>query len=128
MGYKFLIVDDSATTRAIIKRTIQMAQVPTDRIFEAPNGMEALRLLASEPVDLVLADLHMPEMDGVEMTRRLLADESLRRIPVVIISAEPDTSRLEQLKNDGVRGYLRKPFTPESVRKLLTGALEVCHA
>jgi len=128
MAFRILIVDDSATTRAIIKRTIKMAGVPTDKVLEAPNGMEALRLLAGEPVDLVLADLHMPEMDGVEMTRRILADESTKMIPVIIISAEPNTGRLEQLKQDGARGYLRKPFTPESVRNLINQTLGVCHA
>ncbi len=128
MGYRFLIVDDSATTRAIIRRTIQMAQVPADKVLEASNGMDALRLLAGEPIDLVLADLHMPEMDGVEMTRRLLADPAICHIPVVILSAEPSAERLEQLKRDGVRGYLRKPFTPEGVRNLITQTLEACHA
>ena len=125
MAFRILIVDDSATTRAIIKRTIQMARVPTEKVLEAPNGMEALRLLASEPVDLILADLHMPEMDGVEMTRRILADEATKLIPVIIVSAEPNAERLEQLKKDGARGYLRKPFTPESVRNLINQTLGV---
>ncbi len=128
MAFRILIVDDSATIRAIIKRTIQMARVPTEKVLEAPNGMEALRLLAAEKVDLVMADLHMPEMDGVEMTRRILAEESSRAIPVVVISAEPSTERLESLKREGVRGYLRKPFTPESVRNLITQTLGEFHA
>ncbi len=128
MAFRILIVDDSATTRAIIKRTIQMARVPTEKVLEAPNGMEALRLLATEPVDLILADLHMPEMDGVEMTRRILADEATKLIPVIIISAEPSATRLEQLKQDGARGYLRKPFTPESVRNLINQTLGVLDA
>jgi two-component system chemotaxis response regulator CheY len=90
--------------------------------------MEALRLLAAEPVDLVLADLHMPEMDGVEMTRRILADRATQLIPVIIISAEPNARRLEQLKQEGVRGYLRKPFTPELVRNLINETLGVSNA
>ncbi|MFI5379152.1 MAG: response regulator [Tepidisphaerales bacterium] len=123
MAFRILIVDDSATTRAIIKRTIQMARVPAEKLLEASNGMDALCLLATEPVDLVLADLHMPEMDGMEMTRRILAEESTRAIPVVIISAEPSAERLELLIHEGARGYLRKPFTPESVRDLITQTL-----
>jgi len=126
MALRFLIVDDSTTTRAIIKRTIQMSQVPTDTVLEAANGMEALRVLACEAVDLVMADLHMPDMDGLEMTRRLLSEQSTRHIPVVVISAEPNCDRLEQMKREGVRGYQRKPFTPESLRALVTETLGVC--
>ncbi len=128
MGYRFLIVDDSATTRAIIKRTIQMAQVPVESMLEAPNGADALRLLSGAPVNLILADLHMPEMDGVEMARRILADEATRTIPIVVVSAEPNPQRIQQILQSGVRAHLRKPFTPESVRNVITEILGVAHA
>jgi two-component system, chemotaxis family, chemotaxis protein CheY len=128
MGYRFLIVDDSATTRAIIKRTIQMAQVPADTILEASNGADALRLLSGTVVDLILADLHMPEMDGVEMARRVLADPATAAIPIVVVSAEPNPLRIQQILASGVRAHLRKPFTPESIRNIITETLGVVHA
>jgi two-component system, chemotaxis family, chemotaxis protein CheY len=128
MPYDILIVDDSATTRAMIKRTLTLAQLPMGQCFEAPDGKAALELLAVNHVDLVLADLHMPEMGGVEMTARILADERTRRIPVVVVSAEPNARRLEELKQQGVRGCVRKPFTPEMIRKVVTEILEVPHA
>jgi two-component system, chemotaxis family, chemotaxis protein CheY len=126
-----LIVDDSATTRAVIKRAVQLSGVAEGGVVhEAENGKRALELLAGADaagggagVSLVLADLHMPEMGGVEMTQRMLAHPRLKTIPVVVVSAEPDTNKLEELKRQGVRGYIRKPFTPESLRKIINDTL-----
>ena len=122
-----LIVDDSATTRAFIKRTIRMAGLEAET-FEAGNGKIALDLIAANPVDLVLADLHMPEMDGAEMTRRLLADPKTAHIPVIVVSADPNTVRIDSLKAAGIKGYIRKPFTPESIRDVLNNVLGVANA
>ena len=130
MAYNILIVDDSATTRAVIKRIISMAQVPTERVLEAPNGKAALEVLGANRIDLVLADLHMPEMNGVEMTRQILANEATKSIPVVVVSAEPNEQRLAELKREGIRGHIRKPFTPEVLHKLVCDVLQggSCHA
>ncbi|HEX2973464.1 MAG TPA: response regulator [Tepidisphaeraceae bacterium] len=128
MCNRLLIVDDSATTRAIIKRTIQMAGVSVDMFSEAANGKEALNLLADKPFDLVLVDLNMPEMGGLELTQRMQANPSTASIPVVVISAEPNAASLVQVHQDGIRGYLRKPFTPERIRDLISPLLGVAHA
>ncbi len=128
MGYRILIVDDSATTRAIIKRSIQLAQVPVDTLAEAANGKEAMSLLSASRFDLVLADLHMPEMGGAELTATMAADPRMSDIPVVVVSAEPSADRLEDLKNHGVLACLRKPFTPEQIRGAISGVLGECHA
>jgi two-component system chemotaxis response regulator CheY len=126
MSYSILIVDDSATTRAMIKRTIRMTDLPIAHLYDAPDGKAALELLLTKTVDLVLADLNMPEMDGFEMTRRLRANDATRDIPVIVVSAAPnaeDFARLEQ-----VSGCLRKPFTAEALRNAIAQALEVTHA
>jgi two-component system chemotaxis response regulator CheY len=123
MSHKILIVDDSATTRAFIRRSIKVAGFTTDAIHEAADGAAALAILATEPIDLVVADLHMPTMDGVEMTRRILADDVLKNIPVVVVSADPNTERLERLRESGIKGYVRKPFTPEALRNVLAPIL-----
>jgi two-component system chemotaxis response regulator CheY len=129
MTHNILIVDDSATTRAVIRRIVELSGVTSaGNVREAANGREALELLGEQPADLVLADLHMPEMSGVEMSRRMLADERLRHVPVVVVTAEPNLAKLEALKAQGIRGYLRKPFTPEAVRKLVTETLGAAHA
>lgn len=128
MCHRLLIVDDSATTRAIIKRAIQLAQVPVERMAEAANGVEALQLMADTPFDLVLADLNMPEMDGLEMTRRMHANPATASIPVIVISAEPNVAMLVEMHESGIRGYLRKPFTPEGIRDLIGPVLGGTHA
>jgi two-component system chemotaxis response regulator CheY len=128
MGHSILIVDDSATTRALVRRAIGLSGIITENVYEAENGKLGLDVLAAHRVDLVLADLHMPEMGGIEMTRRILAEERTREIPVVVISAEPDTGRLEELKRHGVRAWLRKPFTPERVRDVVQQVMGEVHA
>ncbi len=128
MSLKILIVDDSATTRALIKRTIQLAKLPVEKLFEAADGKAGLAQINANPVDLVLADLHMPEMDGAEMTRQILKNPATANTPVVIISAEPNNERIAQLQLEGVKGYLRKPFTPESLREVINQVLGVAHA
>jgi two-component system chemotaxis response regulator CheY len=128
MAFNILIVDDSAVTRAMIRRTLLMAQVPMENCFEAADGAEGLKVLSAHKVDLVLADLHMPNMGGVEMTRRILANEATRHVAVIVISAEPSAERLEALKQQGVRGCIRKPFTPEAIRDVVTQVLGVSNA
>lgn len=128
MGCTILIVDDSATTRGMIKKIIRMSGLEVDSVLEAAHGRAALELLAAQPVQLILADLHMPEMTGVELTQRVLAAPATRDVPVVIISAEPNAERIAQLREQGIRGYLRKPFTPEQLRNVVQDVLQVAHA
>lgn len=127
MGHSFLIVDDSATTRAFIKRTLQMTGIPIDKCHEAADGAAGLEMLKANAVDLVLADLHMPIMDGAEMARRILKDEKLKHVPVLVVSADPNTERLDQLRGEGVAGYVRKPFTPETFRDAVQPILGGAH-
>lgn len=123
MAHNILIVDDSATTRALVRRAVTLSGLETDQIHEADDGLTALDKLAAHPIDLVLADLNMPRMGGVELTQRILGNEKMRKIPVVIISAEPDARRLEGLRAQGVSACLRKPFTPENIRDVVQGVM-----
>lgn len=122
MSHRILIVDDSATTRAFLKRAIGLAGIEA-AFREAPNGQAALDLLADQPADLVLTDLHMPEMDGEELTRRLRAQPATAALPVLVVSADPNPDRAQQLRAIGVAGFVRKPFTPESIRDALSSVL-----
>jgi two-component system chemotaxis response regulator CheY len=128
MSFNILIVDDSETTRALIRRSIQIAQLPVGELFEAGNGAVALQQLKGRQVDLILADLHMPEMNGVELAKAVLGDPATKSIPVAIVSAEPSATRIAALRQAGVKGYLRKPFTPESLNNLVRPFLEGNHA
>ena len=124
MGYNILIVDDSAITRKAIMRIIGMvSELDVAEIFEADNGLAALQLLNEHHIDLVLADLNMPEMDGMEMVHQMQQAENTESIPVVIISSKPNTASTEELLADGIRGYLHKPFTPEDFREIITNTL-----
>jgi two-component system chemotaxis response regulator CheY len=125
MPYNILIVDDSATTRAMVKRIITLCGFDAADVLEACDGKEALDVLGARAIDLVLADLHMPNMGGIEMTKRMMDDPRLRNIPVVIVSADPNANRIDQLKQQGVKGYLAKPFTPERFRDVLGQLLGV---
>ena len=119
MSRNILIVDDSTTTRAMVRRIITLCGTAPDNIYEAADGADGLALLGQNHIDLVLADLHMPNMGGLEMTQRMQSNPAMKNIPVVIISADPNLEHLEPLKQLGVRGHLSKPFTPEGFRNLV---------
>ncbi|HAL45039.1 MAG TPA: hypothetical protein DCP47_03855 [Phycisphaerales bacterium] len=119
MSWKILIVDDSALTRKIVRRVIEMTQMDVDEFLDAENGQEALKILKNTNVDLVLSDLNMPEMSGVEMVHQMKTTPDTKSIPVVIISTESKTARIRELLAEGVKDYLHKPFTPEEFKSLI---------
>lgn len=124
MAYNILIVDDSETVRAVIARTLEMAEVPIRKLHEAENGKIALDILRNEWIDLVFSDINMPVMSGVEMIEAMQQDELLGTIPVVVISTEGSKTRIDNLMEKGVRAYIRKPFTPEKVREVVDKLLQ----
>jgi len=119
MALNVLIVDDSVLTRKKIRRIIEMVDVEVDSFAEAGNGAEALEVLDKSRVDLVLADLNMPEMGGAEMIRRMRSNKATESVPVVVISTESRTTRVKELLAEGVKDYLHKPFTPEEFRSVI---------
>ena len=125
MVYKILIVDDSAITRMILKKTISMAEIPVQQYYEADNGIKALDILGDHSVDLVLADINMPQMNGMEMAAAILANPTTSDVPVVIISTHTEDSRINELRSQGVKAYIRKPFTPEIIRDVLSEILQL---
>ncbi len=128
MNMNVLIVDDSILTRKAIRRMIDMVDLQTDRIVEAGNGVEALKVLECQRIDLVLADLNMPVMDGIEMIYHMRGNEKTSHIPVVIVSTESSQTRIEKLLCDNVKYYLHKPFKPENFKTVIENAFGVhCH-
>jgi two-component system, chemotaxis family, chemotaxis protein CheY len=128
MAYTILTVDDSATTRAIIKRTVQMSGVEVERMLEAPDGAAALDVLRANKIDLMFLDLNMPNMSGMELTAKVRSEPAIAATRICIVSSESTASRLDQLRNQGVDGYVKKPFTPEQIRKVIADILEKKHA
>jgi two-component system chemotaxis response regulator CheY len=128
MALNILIVDDSQIVRSVIAKSLDLANVPVRALHQAGNGAEALKILVSCPVDLVFADINMPVMGGVELVERMSRDDHLWSIPVVIVSTEGSSTRVEELKSKGVRAYLRKPFKPESIRAVIDEVVGVPNA
>jgi len=123
MGYTILLVDDSETIRAMLERTLHMTGLTIEKIIQAQNGKDALAKLAEHWVDIVFTDIHMPEMSGVALIDHMATVKEYADIPVVTISTEGSSARIEELKRKGVSGYIRKPFTPESIRDIILETL-----
>jgi len=128
MSLNILVVDDSATVRAVIKKTLEIAEVPVSELHQAADGQQALDILADNWIDLVFADINMPVMTGIEMVEKMAEDGLLKTVPVVIVSTEGSATRIEQLKAKGVSAYIRKPFTPEALRSVVDEILGVENA
>lgn len=128
MAFTILIVDDSATMRSVIKRTVQMADMSVATFLEASSGHEALAILHQQHVDLVLADINMPGMSGVEMIQTMHNDQKTANVPVVVISTEASTERVKQLKENGIVGYVHKPFNPAMIRDVIYDVIGASYA
>jgi two-component system chemotaxis response regulator CheY len=119
MSFNVLIVDDSNSMRAVIKKIITISGFKMDQCYEAENGKQALEILSKVWVDIILSDLNMPEMNGLELLAALKGDSLLKDIPVVIVSTEGSDERRKVVLEMGAKGFIRKPFSPEYVRKIL---------
>ncbi len=119
MAANILVVDDSGTMRSMIKRTLSICGLDIGEVYEAGNGIEALAQMAAHEIHVVLLDINMPVMNGVQFVERVRDDEHLRNIPVVIASTEGSETRIAELMAAGARGYIRKPFRPEQIRDVL---------
>lgn len=127
MAYNILVVDDSKTVRKMISRAIDVAGIDVNELREAGDGEEALVLLREKWIDLVLTDINMPRMDGMQLVDEMWSDDLLRQIPVIVVSTEGSEQRIAELWEKGIRGYLRKPFTPENIKAAVESALEGEH-
>ena len=116
MAHRVLIVDDSALARRFVRRVLELSGFEVEHYLEAGNGMEAIKVILSGRVDLVLTDINMPEMDGEDFIFWLNQNEWLRRLPVIVVSSDSCQIRIRRLTEIGVRGYVAKPFTPEVLR------------
>jgi two-component system chemotaxis response regulator CheY len=109
--------------RKIVTRSLRQAGLDFDTILEAGDGQEALQLLGKESVDIILSDINMPNMDGIEFLRQKSANAAIKGIPVVMITTEAGADILAEAKSLGAKGSIKKPFTPEQVSEVLGGLM-----
>lgn len=122
LNKKVLVVDDFLTARRIMKNILK--QIGFSNIVEAENGEEALKVLKKDGIDLVVSDWNMPVMDGLEMLKAIRADENLKAITVLMVTAEAQKDNIVDAISAGVSEYIVKPYTAktieEKLQKLLT--------
>jgi len=123
MALDVMIVDDSAAIRKILRRVLTQAEVPVGEVYEANDGVEAFEALKKTPVGLILSDVNMPNMDGIESLSKLKGDAQLKGVPVVMITTEGSQARVMQALELGAAGYVKKPFTAEQIKEKLTGII-----
>jgi two-component system, chemotaxis family, chemotaxis protein CheY len=116
---RVMIVDDSAMMRLLIKRIVRLAGVPVEEILEAGHGAEALALLEMHEVQLLLTDINMPVMGGIDLLREIARHERWSSMCRVIVSTDGSEVRRDEAAGLDVRRYLEKPFSPEVLRDVL---------
>lgn len=120
-----LIVDDSSVMRKIVERALRQAGLPLSRVHEASSGVEALEVVKSERVRLILSDINMPVMDGLEFLRQLRSQALAPEVPVVMITTESSENHVKDAIAAGAQGYIRKPFTAEQVKDRVLPLLDL---
>lgn len=123
MASNVLIVDDSAAIRKILARVLQQTEIVTGSIYEAGDGLQALEVLRQNAVSLVLSDINMPNMDGIEFLTEMRANSSWQSVPVVMITTEGSQAKVLEAVQAGASGYVRKPFTADQIKEKLASLL-----
>ena len=121
MALNLLIVDDSPAIRKILQRVLIQADVPVGTIYEAGDGLQAIQILESKSINLILTDVNMPNMDGLQLLGRVKAHPEWKDLPVVLITTEGGQAKVMEALHLGAAGYVRKPFSADQIRDKLRG-------
>jgi two-component system chemotaxis response regulator CheY len=121
-GMKILIVDDFSTMRRIIKNLLR--ELGFNNTMEADDGSTALPMLKSGDFDFLITDWNMPNMQGIELLKTLRADERLKSLPVLMVTAEAKREQIMEAAQAGVNGYIVKPFTAETLKEKIDKIFE----
>ena len=116
-----LIVDDSAAIRKILQRVLRQTDLALGEIHEAGDGTEAVDILKTRSFGLVLSDINMPQMDGLQLLARIKEMENMKGVPVIMITTEGGQGRVMEAVQLGAAGYVRKPFTADQIKEKLAG-------
>ena len=118
-----LIVDDSAAIRKILQRVLRQTDLPLGEIAEAGDGVEAVAILKDRTFGLILSDINMPQMDGLQLLARIKEMPHLKDVPVIMITTEGGQGKVMEAVQLGAAGYVRKPFTADQIKEKLTGII-----
>ena len=123
MPVDVLIVDDSAAIRKILQRVLRQTDIPIGEVLDAGDGVEALKILSTRHVNLILSDINMPNMDGLQLLAQLKANDKWKSVPIVMVTTEGGQGKVIEAVQLGAAGYVRKPFTAEQIKEKLTGLI-----
>lgn len=123
MAHNILLVDDSNVVKAVLMKILAGSSLNINQVFDAANGVEALKTLNANTIDLVLTDINMPVMDGFELIERMNLDIMLKNIPVIVVSTEGSLTRVSYLEEMGIKGYVRKPFVAQDIISVINEVL-----
>lgn len=126
MALNVLVVDDSALMRNIVIKVLKLSDIDIAEIFQAAHGQEALDVLNNNWVDLMLLDINMPVMSGLELLDIVRANPETKDLPIIMVSSESQEKRISAIEQKGA-GFVHKPFTPELLRDEIQKATGVIH-
>jgi two-component system, chemotaxis family, chemotaxis protein CheY len=118
-----VIVDDSAAIRKILRRVLLQTEIAIGEIHEAGDGQDAVRILKDNPVNLILSDINMPNMDGIELLRTIKNNSEWAHLPVLMITTEGGQAKVMEALQLGAAGYVRKPFTADQLKEKIIGVV-----
>lgn len=116
MPKTILAVDDSSSVRQMMSQTLEKAGY---KVVQAENGRDALERIGAQPVEMMITDLNMPELDGIGLIREVRQDSSRRFMPIVMLTSESEESKRLEGKEAGASAWLTKPFRPQQLVKLV---------
>ena len=123
MPVDVLIVDDSAAIRKILQRVLRQTDIPIGDVLEAGDGVEALKQLNDRHVHLILSDINMPNMDGLQLLAQLKHSDKWKSVPFVMVTTEGGQGKVIEAVQLGAAGYVRKPFTADQIKEKLSGLI-----
>ena len=119
---KFLVVDDFSTMRRIVRGLLK--EMGCNNVEEAEDGAVALQMLKASRFDFVVSDINMPNMNGFDLLKAIKADENLKRIPVLMVTAEARKEDIVLAAQSGAAGYVVKPFTKATLEEKVTKIMQ----
>ena len=129
MNFDILVVDDSKAALFMFKKIISLSGVPLGNLLTADNGLNAIEVLKENPVDLILTDINMPEMDGFQLIEYLKGDPSFKHIPIILATAVNQRTKFKfDIEKDGdflpVEKFMEKPIDPDDLIVTIRGLLK----